>query len=122
MKLIIKTLSIIALLILFGACNDLTQKKVTYKATGAVSEFTLQYQSANNELITVNVTPESAADVWKFDLMAEEGEIVYLSGKYNDIYSGLLLQILIDGKVYKQGSSRYDTIKYLTVSGTIPYN
>ncbi|MBU2554788.1 MAG: hypothetical protein KKF98_10050 [Bacteroidetes bacterium] len=122
MKLIIKTFSIIALLILFGACNDLTQKKVTYKATGAVSEFTLQYQNANHELITVNVTPESAADVWKFDLMAEEGEIVYLSGKYKDIHSGLLLQILIDGKVYKQGSSRYDTIKYLTVSGTIPYN
>ena len=110
------------MLILFVACNDLSQKKVTYKATGAVSEFTLQYQNANHELITVKVTPESAADVWKMDFISDEGEIVYLSGKYKDIYSGLLLQILVDGKVYKQGSSRYDTIKYLTVSGTIPYN
>ncbi len=122
MKIKIELFFVTALLFALTACNDTNQKKVTYKATGAVSEFTIQYQNENQELIKLEVTPESAADVWQFSTMADQGEIVYLSGKYSDINSALLLQILIDGKVYKQGSSRYDTIKYLTVSGTIPYD
>jgi len=50
-----------------------------------------------------------------------KGDIVYLSGKYQDISSSLKLSIKIDGKIYKEQYSEGDTVNYLVVSGTIPY-
>ncbi|OFY49544.1 MAG: hypothetical protein A2W85_06830 [Bacteroidetes bacterium GWF2_41_31] len=114
---------ILALVLLFsGACNDTNQKKVTYISSGAISEYQLQYRNDRQEMVNLKVTPESASDKWKFEFMADQGEIVYISGNYKDIQSSLLIQILVDGKVYKQGNSQADTIKYLTVSGVVPYN
>ncbi|MDP2723310.1 MAG: hypothetical protein Q8O72_11175 [Bacteroidales bacterium] len=114
---------ILALVLLFlGACNDTNQKKVTYITSGAISEYQLQYRNDQQEMVNLKVNPESASDKWKFEFMADQGEIVYISGNYKDIQSSLLIQILVDGKVYKQGNSQADTIKYLTVSGVVPYN
>ncbi len=116
-------ITILALVLLFsGACNDPNQKKVTYMSSGAISEYQLQYRNDRQEIVNLTVTPESASDKWKFEYMADQGEIVYISGNYKDIQSSLLIQILVDGKVYKQGNSKADTIKYLTVSGVVPYN
>jgi hypothetical protein len=53
--------------------------------------------------------------------MADEGEIVFVSAIYKDINSRINVRILIDGKVYKQGASKYDTVRYVTVSGTVPF-
>jgi hypothetical protein len=44
-----------------------------------------------------------------------------LSGRYADVNNSLLLMIKVDGKVYKQGESQADTIKFLTVSGVVPF-
>jgi hypothetical protein len=116
-------IAILALVLHFsGACNDTNQKKVTYISSGASSEYQLQYRNDRQELVKIKVTPESASDKWNFEFMADQGEIVYISGNYKDIQSSLLIQILVDGKVYKQGNSQADTIKYLTVSGVVPYH
>ena len=58
---------------------------------------------------------------WKYEFIAEEGDIVFVTAIYKDITSAITIQILVDGKVYKQGSSTQDTIRYVTVSGTVPY-
>jgi hypothetical protein len=60
-------------------------------------------------------------DIWDFNYTDKRGEIVYISARYTDSTSSVNVKILIDGKVYKQGSSNNEPNKYVTVSGTIPY-
>jgi hypothetical protein len=117
-----KILSLIFVIIITTSCTKQDEKKVIYRASNAVSEYTVQYYDAGNNLQTVNVYPESTQDIWQKEVIKNEGDIVYLSGKYNDINSALKLQILIDGKVFKQTASSGDTLKYLVVSGTIPFD
>jgi hypothetical protein len=112
---------IILLTVIISACNKPASKEVIYRTTGAVSAYNLQYLDGQNILVKTEVVPQSKEDVWEYDFEAEEGDIVYVNGKYNDINSGLKIQVLIDGKIYKQASSEGDTVNYLVVSGTIPY-
>lgn len=112
---------IIALIFIFVSCNKTNTKNVKYVATSSISAYNLQYMNDKNELIEVEVWPESAQDQWSYSYLAEEGDIVYISGRYNDINSSLKLMIVVDGKVYKQASNEADTLSYLIVSGTIPY-
>jgi hypothetical protein len=107
--------------ILFASCEKRANKQVKYVATDAISEYTIQYRDANGDIQNESIQAESAQDKWQKTLVVEQGEIVYLSGKYNDPESALKLMIYIDGKVYKQGSSVGDTLKYLIVSGMVPY-
>mgnify|MGYP006883058655 CR=1 FL=1 len=118
-----KTLFIISIVILLltSSCVDTNQKNVKYVATGAISVYNLQHLNENNELVTLEVVPQSAQDQWSYQYIADEGDILYLSGNYKDINSSLKVMILIDGKVYKQASNKSDTLSFLTVSGTIPY-
>lgn len=115
---------IAAILIIFTlfSCQKNNEVKVTYQASGAVSEFSLNYTNAEGNLVNVVVTPQSALDSWNYSFVGEQGDIVYVSGKYSDPYSGLKLMIKVNGKVYKQASNEGDTLKYLTVSGVVPYN
>ncbi|RLD86745.1 MAG: hypothetical protein DRJ02_08100 [Bacteroidetes bacterium] len=117
----ISTLSLLAFLLLAMGCNKTYPMKVTYQATGAVSAYNLQYLDDQNVLVKTTILPQSEQDVWNYDFEAEQGDIVYMNGKYNDVNSGLKLQLLIDGKMYKQASTEGDTIKYVVVSGTVPY-
>ncbi len=117
--------SLIWILILsfsLGACNREDQKMVTYKGTKAISAYNLYYTDANQQTQQIVVEANSGQDVWSHEFMADQGDIVYLSGKYEDSESALKLMILIDGKVYKQAENQGDTLKYLTVSGSIPYD
>lgn len=107
--------------IVLSACEKREDKMVRYTATDATSEFSIQYRDESGKPRNEQVQAESALDKWEYSFMSEQGEIVYLSGKYEDPESALKLIIYIDGKVYKQGSSVGDTVKYLTVSGTVPY-
>lgn len=104
------------------SCQQENQVKVKYVVTDAVSAYNLQYLDAQGELMSETIFPESAQDQWHFEYMADEGDIVYVSGNYKDINSALKIMILLDGKVYKQASNEGDTLNYLTVSGTVPYN
>ncbi len=113
---------ITTLFILFTSCSNTDRKKITYVTTGAISAYNLQYINDKNELISTEMLPQSAQDQWVYNYIADEGEIVYVSGIYKDINSSLNIMILIDGKVYKQASNKADTLFYLTVSGTVPYD
>lgn len=107
---------------LLASCNKSYPKKVTYIATASVSAYNLQYLNDQNVLVKTTVESQSALDVWKYEFMAEEGDVIYLNGSYKDINSALKIQLLIDGKVYKQDATRGDTLRYLVVSGVVPYD
>ncbi len=111
----------ISVLLLFVACVDTNKKNVEYIATGAISAYNLQHLDEKNELVNLEFVPQSAQEQWSYQYIAEEGDVVYLSGNYKDINSALKVMILIDGKIYKQASNKSDTLAYITVSGTIPY-
>jgi hypothetical protein len=114
-------LMILVISLLSTACQKENEVKVTYIETDAVSAYNLQYLDTDAVLMKTTISPESAQDQWKFEFMGNQGDIVYVSGNYKDINSALTIMILLDGKVYKTASNEGDTLKYLTVSGTIPY-
>lgn len=121
MKLLTNTIFALSILMLFTSCSRNTQINVEYEASMAVSEYNLSYLDESGEVINVRVNPDGADDVWHCSFMAEEGDMVYISGKYTDPNSALRLSIKIDGKIYKSGYSKGDTLKYLVVSGVVPY-
>ncbi len=118
---IITLIVFILALVALTACEKREDKMVKYMATGATADFILSYRDKEGTLQNQTVNAQSSQDSWDYSFMSEQGQIVYLSGKYEDIQSSLTLIIYVDGKVYKQGSSIGDTLKYLTVSGVVPY-
>lgn len=112
---------VIAMGLFLSSCEQSHDTKITYLATEAISAYKLQFMTDQGGLQTDSVFPESAQDQWKYEYMAKEGDIVYVSGNYKDLQSALKIMILINGKVYKQASNEGDTLKFLTVSGTVPY-
>lgn len=103
------------------SCEKGTETSVLYRATDANAPFTVTYRTETGELLSVMVPATSTQDEWTYSFPAAKGEIVYLSAHYSDITSGITLSILLNGKVYKESSSRNDTLSFLIVSGTIPY-
>jgi len=112
---------ILPLIFILFSCQKEKEKKVSYLITKSVSGFDVNYRTVNGEFQKENVVTASAQDRWEYDFIAEEGDIVFVSAIYKDITSAITVQIIIDGKVYKQGSSSQDTVRYVTVSGTVPY-
>ena len=112
---------IILILFILSSCKENNQVSVNYQSTGAISEYILYYQGADGELHNVTVSPQSAKDVNKISFIGEQGDIVYVSGKYADPNSALKITIKIDGKIYKQAANEGDTLKFLTVSGVVPF-
>lgn len=94
---------------------------VLYRITDVVSGFDVNYRDVDGALIKESIETQSGEDTWTYSYMAEEGDIVFVSAIYKDVESAIKVEILIDQKVYKQGSSIGDTVKYVTVSGTVPY-
>ncbi len=112
-------ISAVVIMMLFS-CEKQEDKKVEYIATNAVSDFHLSYLMPSGELKSETITAGSMQDKWNYSFVAQQGDIVYISGKYKDINSGLKLIILIDGKVYKQAYTEGDTVNFVTVSGVVP--
>jgi hypothetical protein len=115
-------LLIIVVMTLASACHKRDDKKVTYIVTSNATEIALQYRDGSALLQKTTLLPASAQDDWRYSFVAEQGDIVYLSGKYEQGNTTLKLIITIDGKIYKQAQSTGDTIKYVTVSGVVPYD
>ena len=116
-----KILTLMLLSVIFTACEKEHDQGIKYLITDNSSGFIVNYRDAAGNVINKTVIVASAEDQWTYSYNAEEGEIVFVSAIYKDINSSIKIQILIDGKVYKQGSSKYDTINYVTVSGTVPF-
>lgn len=117
-----KFISIFILLLFFMvSCEKENKKQVKYLITDSVSDYEVSYRDKNGDQINKSVSVESKEDKWIYEFSGEEGQIVYVSAIYKDINSGIDVKILIDGKVYKEAQSLYDTLSYVVVSGTIPY-
>ncbi len=114
--------SIVLLIVILTACEKDNEKvTVSYRVSNAYAETTLSYRTAEAVIATEKIDFTSAEDIWQRSFKAERGDIVYISAVYQDSASSVRLEILVDGKVYKSGSSVNEPEKYVTVSGVVPY-
>ncbi|MBC8486628.1 MAG: hypothetical protein H8D45_11375 [Bacteroidetes bacterium] len=111
----------IILLIIFACEKESTIVKVQYKVRKAYSETEITYRDVEKNLKTEMVDFQSGEDVWQYSFEGEKGDIVYISTRYVDSTSSVKVQVLLDGKIYKEGSSNNEPGIYVTISGTIPY-
>jgi len=106
--------------ILWG-CTGYRLSQVTYLATLSTNPVQIEYLNRNGNLVDTLFDARSEDDQWQVTFPAEDGEILFLSGKYHDIHASLKLMIKINGKVYKEAYTEADTNNFLIVSGTVPY-
>ncbi len=95
-------------------------RQIVYEITRSVSGFDVNYLDKNGILIQESVDVNSAEDIWRYNFTATPRSIVFVSANYKDINSAINVKIKVDGKVYKQASTKYDTTMYVTVSGVVP--
>lgn len=118
---ILQILFLLAAAFIFNACEkDAEYKTVTYQITNSPSGFYVNYLNENAVITKDTVVTASAADIWTYSFKALPRDIAFVSAIYKDSASAILVRILVDGKVFRQGASKNDTITYVTVSGTIP--
>jgi hypothetical protein len=109
------------ILVLFAtSCEKDTSRQVTYQVTDSASGFNIRYLDEAGQLVTEKIVTQSAQEVWNYSFQSSDGGIVFVSANYKDPGSAIKVQIKVDGKVYKQASSRNDTVSFITVSGVIP--
>ena len=112
----------VLVILLMSACEKFDEEKqVRYLISNCESGFNVTYRDENGTLIKKDISTLSAEDKWSYSFTGKQGEIVYVSAIYKDITSEINVQILVDEKLLKQASSKYDTLNFVTVSGTIPY-
>lgn len=123
-KQIIKTLAIILALtgISLSSCQKEAGVRVAYRTTMAISPYLVTYLDENGVKISETVIAQSTGDSWQYSFVGQEGDIIFITAKYSDPESSVKVQILVDGKIYKENSSTNDTLRYVTVSGTIPFD
>jgi hypothetical protein len=112
--------SLIFLVLFAVSCEKDTERQVVYRITDSVSGFDVRYYNESGLLVSEKITVQSAQDIWNYAFTAEDGGIVFVSANYKDPESAIKVQIMVDGKVYKQAASKNDTISFITVSGVIP--
>ncbi len=122
MEKTIKYLCFLLLSLLFTSCEKNDEiRKAEYRISDNQTGFEVSYRDENGEMQKQDVTPASKEDTWRYSFNVREGDILYISGIYDDINTGIKVQILLGGKLYKEKSSLYDTLNYVIVSGTVPY-
>ena len=112
---------ILALQLFLSACTKQAPVSVVYEASGTVSNYWLSYLNEDGTMVDSLINANSNEDIWRYSMKLDRGDIVFLSGKYQDINSSLKLSIKVSGKIYKEQYSVGDTVHYLIVSGTVPY-
>jgi hypothetical protein len=118
-----RILAFVFFLFLFSACEVEKEKiTVSYRVSNAYADTEVSYRNSDAQIITELVSFQSAEDVWAYDMELRKGDIVYLAARYEDSASSVRLQILMDGKVFKEGSNNNEPGKYLILSGSIPFN
>lgn len=118
-----KLIYLSVVLLMLSACEkDDENVMISYKVSNAYADTDISYRNIDAQIITETIEFESAEDIWNYSMELKRGDIVYLSAIYHDTTSSVKLQILVDGKVFKEGSNNNEPGKYLTVSGSIPYN
>ena len=116
-----KKLTLLFIILLMFSCDKADEVIVKYSVSDNNSGFRVNYLNEAGQLITEEVEVSSAQDIWSYSYSADRGQIIFISAIYNDINDEIKVALLIDGKTFKQGYSKQDTVKYVTVSGTVPY-
>ena len=113
---------IIAFLIvlLFSCQKEDELVKVKYRLGKAYSTTYIAYRDDKGKMQKDTLLFMSGEDTKTYSLNKRRGDIVYLSALYTDSLSSILLEILLDEKVYKSTLSNNEAGKYVIVSGTIP--
>jgi hypothetical protein len=112
---------VLILVFVSGCVKEPDPVSVSYRIGEAYAPVEIAYRDHNGNLQTRTVSFESIQDTWQETLSMNPGEIVYLSAFYSDSLSSVKVQIMTDGKVYKEAYSVREPDKYLIVSGVIPY-
>ncbi len=115
------TIIVFALLVLNSCTKHENEVDVTYRISKAFSTIAVAYVNEDGVMVGDTVNFESAEDLWSYSFTGEKGELIYVSGIYADSTSSVTIEVLLDGKIYKSGSSNNEPEKYVIVSGTIPY-
>ncbi|MEZ5195169.1 MAG: hypothetical protein R2764_01825 [Bacteroidales bacterium] len=117
-----KLIYIFALLLIILACEkEREEVAVKYRVSKAYSDTEITYRDKDAILETEVIQFESVEDIWEYSYSGKRGDIIYISTVYHDSSSSVNVEILLDGKTFKKGSSSNEPDKYVTVSGTIPY-
>jgi hypothetical protein len=116
-----KRIWLIIITIILVACQKDDEVLVKYQVSNNATGFRVNYLNESGELMNKDIDVNSSQDIWSYSFQAERGQIIFVSAIYMEINDEINVSLLIDGKIYKQGASSHDTIKYVTVSGTVPY-
>ncbi len=110
----------IILIILTAGCEKNDERSVIYRISNSPSGFTVRYLNDSQELVTEKIVTQSAQDVWEYSFISEDGGIVFVSANYKDPAGALKVQVMVDQKLFRQASSKNDTISFVTLSGVVP--
>lgn len=116
-----KILILLVIVFAFISCEkDNYERKVKYLVTKSISGFDVTFLNENGDMIKESIIAGSENDQWTYSYDAGRGDIVYISVLDTLPTSFVKVQILVDGKIYKQASRDDDYMKPLTVSGVVP--
>jgi len=116
-----KLLFIPFVLMLFISCEkENNNVKVEYRLTKAHNVLDIQFKALEESLIDQTIDFSSRED-WTYTYESKAGNILFLSARCTAKDSLAVLQILIDGKIYKEKTGINEPGKYEIVSGTIPF-
>ncbi len=124
MKSKINILIITALLgLIFLSCEkQIDQVSVTYRIVNFQDGFTVFYKHQSDTLDKETVTGAyTLATPWTYSFKAEPGDIIYVSMSDTVENSFSRVQVLINGKIYKEKSRSDDRFMPVVVSGVVPF-
>ncbi len=108
---------------MFFACEKQAYKvKITYRILNFEDGFTVYYKHNSDTLYKEVISGSyTLATPWKKEFYSEPGEIVYVSMLDTTIDSYSRVQILVNGKIYKEKARTNDRFKPVVTSGIIPF-
>lgn len=112
---------VIVFMLLLSCTKEDEKQKVEYRVSNAMSSTNIAYRNAESVMINETVDFNSSEEIWNLVTEMNRGDIIYLSAVYYDSASSVTVEVLVDGKIYKQQSSVNEPEKYVIASGTIPY-
>lgn len=111
----------IVLVSLLSCTKENEKQTVKYRVSNATAATNIAYRNEESVIINQTVDFDSPEDIWTHSTEMNLGDIVYLSAVYYDSTSSVTVEVIVDGKIYKQRSSVNEPEKYVIASGTVPY-
>ncbi len=124
MKKILIVVLVLSTLISFFSCEKRTDEvKVTYRIIDFQDGFTVYYKTNSDTLVKKNITGTyTSSTPWMYSFMAQPGDIVYVSMTDTVVNSYSRVQILFNGKIFKEKSRTYERFMPVVNSGVIPFD